>query len=136
VTPIKGHAPKKGAENVSMLKSAAPVMAKEIPVSQPAPMSVQTADGQLASAQGPCFLHVGVFANESNTLQAKEQLEKLSIMNVLMREVALNDGKTTATQVRVGPFASRQEADSERARISDAFSGHLGGTACLEANAK
>ncbi|MBF0172927.1 MAG: SPOR domain-containing protein [Magnetococcales bacterium] len=87
------------------------------------------------SGEGPCFVHVGVFANESNTQIAKEQLEKADVLNVLMREVALNEGKV-ATQVRVGPFASRDDANSMHDRLSKSFPGPLGGTACLTADAK
>ncbi|MBF0108346.1 MAG: SPOR domain-containing protein [Magnetococcales bacterium] len=87
------------------------------------------------SGNGPCFVHVGVYANEANTLIAKEQLEKADVLNVLMREVSLNEGKV-ATQVRVGPFANIEEATNVRDRLSKTFPGQLGGTACVTASAK
>ncbi|MBF0131110.1 MAG: SPOR domain-containing protein [Magnetococcales bacterium] len=87
------------------------------------------------NGQGPCYVNVGVFSKEANTLLAKEHLEKADVFNVLMREVALNEGKV-ATQVRVGPFASREDANNVRARLSKSYHGELGSTACMSAKAE
>jgi cell division septation protein DedD len=84
--------------------------------------------------EGPCYVHVGVYANEHNTTLATQKLQSMDVFNVLVREVALESGKAVATQVRVGPFASRNVANQERARINEQFSGSLGGTACLQAS--
>ncbi|MBF0435305.1 MAG: SPOR domain-containing protein [Magnetococcales bacterium] len=124
------HKASKPAKASKAAPAAKPAAAK------PANSSAIEGSSQVSqNAGGPCFVHVGVYTNQENTLVAKEQLEKADVLNVLMREVSMSGGKT-ATQVRVGPFASREDANSVRDRLSKSFPERLGDTACMTADAK
>lgn len=121
----------KGGKPAKAGKAPAPKAAAPAPVQS----SANEGGAQVSqNAQGQCFVHVGVYTSEANTVLTKSQLEKADVFNILEREVAFN-GKM-GTQVRVGPFASREDAASMRDRLSKTFPGHLGGTACLSASAK
>ncbi|MEO5362448.1 MAG: SPOR domain-containing protein [Magnetococcus sp. DMHC-8] len=97
---------------------------------QEAPVARQSAgDARAARDEGACYVQVGVFADEENMRQNKARLEQMNILNILVSEVTLKQGSAKANQVRIGPFASRSDADNELSRISKDFSGSF--AACL-----
>ncbi|MBF0161404.1 MAG: SPOR domain-containing protein [Magnetococcales bacterium] len=114
--------PGQGSKKTSQVTEQAPVhvAAQEDLISEPTP---QSATAQLHPEGGNCFVQVGVFADSENVQAKKAQLEQLKVLNILVDEIALKQGNAKASRVRVGPFASRTEADSQLSHISKNFSG-------------
>jgi cell division septation protein DedD len=80
-----------------------------------------------------CFVHVGVFSEDINSQVASDKLNSMGVFNILIREVSykVSGEEKIGTQVRLGPFASRTQAQEERNRLSGNLSFKIGDVACL-----
>lgn len=95
------------------------------------PVSATTKDA-VSARSGTCFVHVGSFQKEHNVHSAQDALKKSGIDNVSVKSVPArqNDATVELLQVRVGPFATHEMAQSERPRVSQIIGSAIGGVVC------
>jgi DedD protein len=87
--------------------------ARPVAVAKPA----DAASKPVVDGAGRFVVQVGAFAETSATREARTKVEKLGLATYT-QVVETPDGKRT--RVRVGPFASREEADKAAARLKAA----------------
>ncbi|MBF0190556.1 MAG: SPOR domain-containing protein [Magnetococcales bacterium] len=124
----KPAAAKPAANKTSQVQDSAPVVSKvetKAPESQPVSAALGT-----ESKAGGCFVHIGSFSKESSVTEAKNQLKSKGIDNVSQRPVTAKPNTPELMQVRVGPFASKTTALTERNRIAGSYAGSIGGVLC------
>lgn len=102
-------------------QSPAPGAAMQAPATQTLAHSSTQDESAGRRGDGTCYVQVGVYADEANLQIEKAKLEQLQVLAVLVGGVTLSESNTKATQLRVGPFASRSAADSELSRINRVF---------------
>lgn len=121
-------APKASAQQATASKAVAakasePTRAKPVPAGKtPAASSAaRQAEGKASAASGVTvgtapgfYINVGLFADESNARKAQSRLLNEGLP--AFRQT-LDSAKGTRTRVRVGPFASRSEAESAASSI-------------------
>ena len=86
----------------------------------------------VSEGEGPCFVQIGAFAEQVNTVRTTKLLNEMDVYNVLAREITLKE-QVPATQLRVGPYTSRQDAAGEYTKIKKGFSWNIGGISCAQA---
>ncbi|MEO5349011.1 MAG: SPOR domain-containing protein [Magnetococcus sp. YQC-3] len=119
----KPAAPEKKSSQVT--EPSAQVTAQEDAVGEATAQTTATA--QVGHDSGSCFVQIGVFSDAENVQVKKAQLEQMHVLNILVDEINLKRGK--ANRLRIGPFASRTEADGQLSHISANFSGSF--ASCL-----
>lgn len=126
-TPEKGEPAPRAAEAVSKPDAAKPVMAlTEKPSTAPtaqgggdarraqAPTDGKVADKTPVEREGRYVVQVGAFAESVAAREVRQKLEKLGLKTyVQVAETAQGN----RVRVRVGPFATREEADRALAKI-------------------
>lgn len=125
-TPEKGEPAPRAAEAVSKPDASKPVMALTEKPSAPTPQGGVDArraqaptDGKVADKtpverEGRYVVQVGAFAESAAAREVRQKLEKLGLKTyVQVTETAQGN----RVRVRVGPFATRDEADRALARI-------------------
>lgn len=119
----KASAQQAAASKAVAAKASEPTRAKPVPAGKtPAASSAaRQAEGKASAASGitvgtaPGFyINVGLFADESNARKAQSRLLNEGLP--AFRQT-LDSAKGTRTRVRVGPFASRSEAESAASSI-------------------
>ena len=129
-------------KNTASLQKAAPVKVaaqKEQKAPEAVEKAVQKPAKEMivasAGAEGPCYVHIGAYSDQSNIKNTTAKLNEMNVMNVLTREIKLSEDRI-ATQLRVGPFASRGDASSEQSKISNGTAWKIGNVACVSAKAE
>ncbi|MBF0340557.1 MAG: SPOR domain-containing protein [Magnetococcales bacterium] len=139
--PKQAPAPQKDQPKQSSLtpetQPAAPAVAKSAtPAAQPAAVAVtpaaapSTTVATAPASAGNCFVHIGSYLQKSSVDAAEAQLKKNGISNVSMKPVTIKQNNAEGTQVRVGPFPSKDAAQTERNRLSGSMAGSIGGVVC------
>ena len=116
------------AQPASAAVAAAPVAEAVVPAAPTSAMPAPSADATPATTtaaapvthtsapdrQGPFLINVGVFAQQENAQRVHTQLVAAGLPVI---STALETGKGPRTRVRVGPFASRAQADAAAQQI-------------------
>jgi len=120
ITEPKAEAPREPAPVAAApAPAAAPkVEAKPEPKVEPKPPAVSATPAPAAPAEGGRFVvQVGAFAEAAAIRDARAKVEKLGLATYT-QAVETANGKRT--RVRVGPFATREEADKAAAKLKAA----------------
>lgn len=117
--PTKPHTPAASAPPATSAKGdkaqpkkAAASAAKPAPKAAPKPAAKATPAA--TSTEHPYFINVGLFAVPENAARAHEKLRNAQLPSVTKE---LKSAKGPLTRVRVGPFASQQEAQAAALKI-------------------
>ncbi|WP_233574438.1 SPOR domain-containing protein [Acidovorax sp. 106] len=119
----KASAQQAAASKAVAAKASEPTRAKPVPAGKtPAASSAaRQAEGKASAASGVTvgtapgfYINVGLFADESNARKAQSRLLNEGLP--AFRQT-LDSAKGTRTRVRVGPFASRSEAESAASSV-------------------
>ena len=96
------------------VRPAEPPAAKPAPAPTPTPVPVPVpvAPRRVTSTTGKFFVQAGAFSIEANAKALQKQLEKIGETSTIEH--------TTLFRVRIGPFATRDEALRERAHLESA----------------
>ena len=87
--------------------AAAPAPASKEPAPPAVPKASAPAVAAAPEAPGRFVVQVGAFADDATVRQTRQKVEKLGL-KTYTQEVSIDGGKRV--RVRVGPFASRDEA--------------------------
>jgi DedD protein len=102
--------PPSTAKVAALASSASSVAAASPAASKPAPAAA-------AEAGARYVIQVGAFSDAQALREARQRVEKLGLKTYTQ---VIESGGSTRTRVRVGPFASRDEAERVRAKLQAA----------------
>ncbi len=98
---------------VALTPASAPAPASAAPASHAAPVAAAP-----ASAAGRFVVQIGAYTDANTLRDARAKVEKLGLKTYT--QVLDADGAKPRTRVRVGPFATREDADAAAARLKRA----------------
>ena len=109
--PVAAVAPAKSASVADEPRARTPHEAKPTPAKEPAKKD----DG--ATAQGRCVVQVGAFSDVASAREVRQRVEKLGL-RTYTQVIETSDGRRI--RVRVGPFASRDDAEKAAGKVKSA----------------
>jgi len=117
VAPAKPVAKPDPAPKAVAASTPVPAAPKAVVPVAPTPPPVKAEPPQAAEAAGRFVVQVGAFADATVAREARTKVEKLGL-RTYTQVVATDNGNRT--RVRLGPFASRDEAEAAAAKVKAA----------------